>query len=93
VVAGPNNTSGRSQMGMTYVFPTFQFTQLSSLYLGGVPAAVSYIFGRGDNFTGCLGHISWNDIPLQLMDATSGVSGINSTSRLTPLVGLTLQVG
>ncbi|KAK2176597.1 hypothetical protein NP493_653g01053 [Ridgeia piscesae] len=59
-------------MGMTYVFPTFQFTQLSSLYLGGVPAAVSYIFGRGDNFTGCLGHISWNDIPLQLMDATSG---------------------
>ena len=63
-------------LGMPYVFERFYMTQLSDLYIGGIPDNIDYVNGAEPvaNLIGCVGHMMWNDQPITLQNTIDAVS-------------------
>ena len=68
-------------LGATYIFDGFQFTQLSTLYLGSFPSSLPYLpqqDGPPQAFIGCLGHMVWDEEELSVHNAIDKVDmGLN----------------
>ena len=64
-VTGPRNESS-IELGMPFVFESFKLNELDEIYVGGLPANITYIPDSvHENFTGCISNIVWDDQDLQ----------------------------
>ena len=53
-------------LGMSHVFESFRLDALADIYVGGIPANLTYIPENvHENFTGCISYVTWDDRELQ----------------------------
>ena len=64
---GPNQRSHISD-GMDFVFDSLMFTDLSFLYVGGLPGSVRHLVNGGRSFIGCIGGLTINGRIVDLED-------------------------
>lgn len=66
------------ELGMGFVFDSFKFTRLQSIYLGGLPSNIHPVTKATPfhPFDGCIGEFEINGKEYGFMDAVIGVNGV-----------------